>query len=96
MAGHGRTSWDDVAIVTVNVLRSIARAQRQAEGDALLSRRELAELSGVSEYRVHAALRRLVSSGLVTSEERYRPDGGRLANSLSVTEAGQAFLVGLE
>ena len=37
-----------------------------------------------------------VGSGLVSSEARYRDDGGRLANALSVTDAGKAFLVGIE
>lgn len=96
MAGHGRTSWDDVAVVTVSVLRHIARVEKQTGEAVAMSRRELATLAGVSEYRVHAAVRRLVGSGLVRSEERYRADGGRLANSLSVTEQGRAFLVGLE
>lgn len=56
----------------------------------------MAKVVGVSEYRVHAAIRRLVGSGLVNSEARYRDDGGRLANALSVTDAGKAFLVGIE
>ena len=96
MAGHGRTSWDDVAVVTVSVLRHIARQEKIAGDAVCLSRRELAELAGVSEYRVHAAIRRLVGSGLIASEERYRDDGGRLANALRVTEQGRAFLVGLD
>lgn len=29
MAGHGRTSWDDVAVVTVSVLRLVARCEKQ-------------------------------------------------------------------
>ncbi len=96
MAGHGRTSWDDVAVVTVSVLRSIARCEKQEGAGVCLSRRDLASMASVSEYRAHAAVRRLVGSGLVSSEARYRADGGRLANALHVTEAGHAFLSGLE
>ena len=98
MAGHGRTSWDDVAVVTVSILRLVARCEKQNGEPASLSRREMAKVVGVSEYRVHAAIRRLVGSGsgLVSSEARYRDDGGRLANALSVTDAGKAFLVGIE
>ncbi len=96
MAGHGRTSWDDVAVVTVSILRLVARYEKQNGEPASLSRREMAKVVGVSEYRVHAAIRRLVGSGLVNSEARYRDDGGRLANALSVTDAGKAFLVGIE
>lgn len=29
MAGHGRTSWDDVAVVTVSILRLVARYEKQ-------------------------------------------------------------------
>ena len=93
MAGHGRTSWDDVAVVTVSILRLVARYEKQNGEPASLSRRELAKVVGVSEYRVHAAI---VKSGLVSSEARYRDDGGRLANALSVTPAGKAFLAGIE
>lgn len=96
MAGHGRTSWDDVAVVTVSILRLVARYEKQNGKSASLSRRELAKVVGVSEYRVHAAIGRLVKSGLINSEARYRDDGGRLANALSVTPAGKAFLVGIE
>lgn len=96
MTGHGRTSWDDVAVVTVSILRLVARYEKQNGEPASLSRREMAKVVGVSEYRVHAAIRRLVGSGLVSSEARYRDDGGRLANALSVTDAGRAFLVGIE
>ena len=85
MAGHGRTSWDDVAVVTVSILRLVARYEKQNGKPASLSRRELAKVVGVSEYRVHAAIGRLVKSGLINSEARYRDDGGRLANALSVT-----------
>lgn len=91
MAGHGRTSWDDVAVVTVSILRLVARYEKQNGEPASLSRRELAKVVGVSEYRIHAAIGRLVKSGLVSSEARYRDDGGRLANALSVTPAGKAF-----
>ena len=96
MAGHGRTSWDDVAVVTVSILRLVARYEKQNGEPASLSRRELAKVVGVSEYHVHAAIGRLVKSGLVSSEARYRDDGGRLANALSVTPAGKAFLAGIE
>lgn len=72
MAGHGRTSWDDVAVVTVSILRLVARYEKQNGEPASLSRREMAKVVGVSEYRVHAAIRRLVGSGLVNSEARYR------------------------
>ena len=75
MAGHGRTSWDDVAVVTVSILRLVARYEKQNGEPASLSRRELAKVVGVSEYRVHAAIGRLVKSGLVSSEARYRDDG---------------------
>lgn len=29
MAGHGRTSWDDVAVVTVSILRLVARYEKR-------------------------------------------------------------------
>lgn len=32
MAGHGRTSWDDVAVVTVSILRLVARYEKQNGG----------------------------------------------------------------
>ncbi len=96
VAGHGRTSWDDVALVTVSVLRGVARREKQDGAAVCLSRREIASMANVSEYRAHAAVRRLVGSGLISSEARYRSDGGRLANALHVTEAGRAFLSGLE
>lgn len=96
MAGHGRTSWDDVAVVTASVLRNIARCERKEGAAVCLSRKDIASMVGVSEYRAHAAVRRLVGSGLVSSEERYRSDGGRFANALHVTEEGHAFLSGIE
>ena len=77
MAGHGRTSWDDVAVVTVSILRLVARCEKQNGEPASLSRREMAKVVGVSEYRVHAAIRRLVGSGLVSSEARYRDEAYR-------------------
>ena len=61
MAGHGRTSWDDVAVVTVSILRLVARYEKQNGEPASLSRREMAKVVGVS-----------------------------------VTDAGKAFLVGIE
>ena len=44
MAGHGRTSWDDVAVVTVSILRLVARYEKQNGKPASLSRRELAKV----------------------------------------------------
>ena len=49
MAGHGRTSWDDVAVVTVSILRLVARYEKQNGEPASLSRRELAKVVGVSD-----------------------------------------------
>lgn len=37
MAGHGRTSWDDVAVVTVSILRLVARYEKQNGEPASLS-----------------------------------------------------------
>ena len=51
MAGHGRTSWDDVAVVTVSILRLVARYEKQNGEPASLSRRELAKVVGVLRQR---------------------------------------------
>lgn len=96
MAGHGRTGWEDVAVVTVSALRHISRREKAVGGPVSMSRGELASLIGVSEYRAHAAVLRLENAGLLVREERYREDGGRLANAISVTDQGRAFLKGIE
>lgn len=92
MAGHGRTSWDDVAVVTVSILRLVARYEKQNGEPASLSRRELAKVVGVSEYRVHTAIGRLVKSGLVNSEARYRDDGGRAATPFLLRQRERFWL----
>ena len=91
MAGHGRTSWDDVAVVTVSILRLVARCEKQNGEPASLSRRELAKVVGVSEYRVHAAIGRLVKSGLVSSEARYRTMAAALPTPFLLRQRGRRF-----
>ena len=95
MAGHGRTSWDDVAVVTVSILRLVARCESKTVSP--LRFRRNGEVVGVSEgiacMRLYAVLS---ARSREQCEARYRDDGGRLANALSVTDAGKAFLVGIE
>ena len=77
MAGHGRTSWDDVAVVTVSILPSCCALRKAKLASRLLFRAQgVGEGCRCEQYRVHAAIGRLVKSGLVSGEAlsgRWRP-----------------------
>lgn len=64
-------------------------ARRVASG---MSYREMASALEVSERQVAFTLRSLTDDGLVSVEERYLPNGGRLANAYRVTPAGVRLL----
>ncbi len=88
MSKGGRASVADMRRVELAILLRVMRDQQATGEPSVLSRRELAEAVGVSEFRIRTALCRLRDGECVKTVARYAETGAQLSNALEITAKG--------
>lgn len=89
MAKGGRASVADMRRVEQAILLRVLRDQQSTGKPSVLSRHELSQAVGVSEFRIRTALSRLKLSGDIEADARFGEKGAQLSNAMRVTPQGK-------